>query len=148
MSKKCNPCNYIYRQTSNLSSRKIWPPLAKSRGQAPSAERSFIVWLCPPCQQNCPTFMSKKRQHGRATSFYHLRIDTCPNIKDRMRKRSERKKGDFLLRQRVGGNILGKMQKYICVQILAQHPRYKMQGKDEFQTISKFILNNFRSIVD
>ena len=57
----------------------------KSRTSSISGEILHRL-VVPPCQQNCPTFMSKKRQHGRATSFYHLRIDTCPNIKDRMRK--------------------------------------------------------------
>ena len=40
-----------------------------------------------------------------------------------------KQKFDFVLEER-GGNIRGKMQKYICVQIVAQHPRYKMWGED------------------
>ena len=98
MSKKCNPCNYIYWQTSNLSSHKIvWlcPPASKTvqllcqRNANIGGQHLFIVWELTRVQISKTGWekdlkgktrrFSSEIESGREYSWENAKVYLCAN---------------------------------------------------------------------
>ena len=84
-----------------LQKRKVWKETVARREKEADKLHQRRDPSSPgcPCQQKCPTFVSKKRRHGRL--FYHSWFDTCPNIRKqagREKYHPERERGEIFFR--------------------------------------------------